>query len=265
MKLCWCRDWLWGGTQTLLSPTPEWKGLVSVPYLVAISLLSQTIFQFYSLSSVQNTLIECCVLGTVGTEARSYGPYPSRTHRPVKLEAKSGNGWLQPKTLSVAIITANVVDYGPESSSPLRVLCAPPHFNHITIAIKTVNPKGNQPWIFIERTGVEAKAPILWPPPMGRANSLEKTLMLGKTEGRRRREGTEDEMVGWHHWLRGHKFEQTLGDSEGQGSLANSSPWDHRERSNLATEQQDILQTLKWSKVKWSCSVMSDFLRPHGL
>ena len=131
--------------------------------------------------------------------------------------------------------------------------------------IKTVNPKGNQPWIFIERTGVEAKAPILWPPPMGRANSLEKTLMLGKTEGRRRREGTEDEMVGWHHWLRGHKFEQTLGDSEGQGSLANSSPWDHRERSNLATEQQDILQTLKWSKVKWSCSVMSDFLRPHGL
>ena len=65
--------------------------------------------------------------------------------------------------------------------------------------IKTVNPKGNQPLIFIERTGVEAKAPILWPPPMGRANSLEKTLMLGKTEGRRRREGTEDEMVGWHH------------------------------------------------------------------
>ena len=47
-----------------------------------------------------------------------------------------------------------------------------------------------------------------------RTDSLEKTLMLGKIEGRKRR-GTEDEMVGWHHWLNGHEFEQTLGDSEG--------------------------------------------------
>ena len=53
---------------------------------------------------------------------------------------------------------------------------------------------------------------------MRRANSLEKTLMLGKTEGRRRR-GKQDEMVGWHHRLNGHEFEQTQGDSEGQGSL----------------------------------------------
>ena len=57
---------------------------------------------------------------------------------------------------------------------------------------------------------------------MQRANSLGKTLMLGKIESRRRRgEGeTEDEMVGWHHGLNGHEFEQTLKDSEGQGSLA---------------------------------------------
>ena len=55
---------------------------------------------------------------------------------------------------------------------------------------------------------------------MLRADSLEKTLMLGKIEGRRRRGTTEDEMVGWHHQLNGHEFEQTLGDSEGQGSLA---------------------------------------------
>ena len=51
-----------------------------------------------------------------------------------------------------------------------------------------------------------------------KVDSLEKTLMLGKTEGRRR--GQQDEMVGWHHRLSGHEFEQTLGDSGGQGSLA---------------------------------------------
>ena len=54
---------------------------------------------------------------------------------------------------------------------------------------------------------------------MKRDDSLEKTLMLGKIEGRKRR-GQEDEMVGWHHRLNGHEFEQTLGDGEGQESLA---------------------------------------------
>ena len=63
---------------------------------------------------------------------------------------------------------------------------------------------------------------------MQRANSLEKTLILGKIEGRRR-SGQEDEMVGWHHQLNGHEFEQTLGDSEGQGSLACCSLWGHKE------------------------------------
>ena len=54
---------------------------------------------------------------------------------------------------------------------------------------------------------------------MQRADSLEKTLMLAKTEGRRRRR-QEDEMVRWHHQLKGHEFEQTPGESKGQGSLA---------------------------------------------
>ena len=60
---------------------------------------------------------------------------------------------------------------------------------------------------------------------MQRADSLEKTLMLGNIEGRRRgRQKTEDEMVGWHHRLHGHESEQTPGDSKGQGSLACCSP-----------------------------------------
>ena len=59
---------------------------------------------------------------------------------------------------------------------------------------------------------------------MQRANSLEKTLMLGKIKGRRRR-GQQNEMVEWHHRLNGHEFEQAPGDGEEQGSLAYCSPW----------------------------------------
>ena len=56
-------------------------------------------------------------------------------------------------------------------------------------------------------------------------DSLEKTLILGKTEDRRTRGLTEDEMVGWHHRLNAHEFEQAPGDGEGQGSLVCCSPW----------------------------------------
>ena len=70
---------------------------------------------------------------------------------------------------------------------------------------------------------------------MGRSNSLEKTLMLGKIEGERKR---ERQMVEWHQQLNGHKSEQTLGDNEGQGSLVRCSPWGHRVRYTLATEHK---------------------------
>ena len=61
---------------------------------------------------------------------------------------------------------------------------------------------------------------------MQRADSFEKTLMLGKIEGRRRR---GRQMLGWHHQLSRHEFEQTRGDSEGQGDLACCSPWSRKE------------------------------------
>ena len=64
---------------------------------------------------------------------------------------------------------------------------------------------------------------------MRRADSLEKILMLGKIEGRRRKGGAENEMVGWHHRLNAHEFKPTLTDSEGQGSLVCSSPWGRKE------------------------------------
>ena len=84
--------------------------------------------------------------------------------------------------------------------------------------IRPVNPKGNQPWIFIGRT--DAEVPVLWPPD---AESTHKTLMLGKTEGKRRRQ--EDEMVRYLHQFNAHEFEKTLRDNRGQGSLACCSLW----------------------------------------
>ena len=64
--------------------------------------------------------------------------------------------------------------------------------------IQLVHPKGDQSWVFFGRTDAKAETPILWPP-NAKVDSFEKTLMLGKIEGRRRRGTTEDEMVGGHH------------------------------------------------------------------
>ena len=94
--------------------------------------------------------------------------------------------------------------------------------------IKSVNPKGNQSWIFIGRTDAEAEAPILWPP-------VAKSWLIGKDpdagkDWRQEKKGmTEDEMFGWHHWLNGHEFEQAPGDGDRQGSLVCCSPWGHKE------------------------------------
>ena len=64
---------------------------------------------------------------------------------------------------------------------------------------------------------------------MGRTDSFEKTLMLGKIEGRKKKGTTKDEMVGWHHRLDGDEFEQALGVGEGQGGLACCNSWGHKE------------------------------------
>ena len=90
--------------------------------------------------------------------------------------------------------------------------------------IKPVNLKENQSWIFIGRTNAEAKVPILWPP-NGKSHLTGKDPGAGKNWGLEEKEMVEDEMVGWHHWFNGHEFEQTLGDSGGQGNLTCCSPW----------------------------------------
>ena len=94
--------------------------------------------------------------------------------------------------------------------------------------INPINPKGNQPWLFIGRTDAEVETPILWPPNVN-IWLIGKDPDAGK-EWRLEEKGmTEDEMLGWHHRLNRHESEQTPGDSEGRGSLMCYSPWGHKE------------------------------------
>ena len=115
--------------------------------------------------------------------------------------------------------------------------------------IKPVNPKGNQSWIFIGGTDAEAETPILWPPDV-KSRLIGKNPDHGKDWGQEEKRATEDKMIGWHHQLDGHEFEQTLGDSERQGSLMCCSPWSHKEL--------DTTEQLNNSPIQWG-SLMSQW------
>ena len=120
--------------------------------------------------------------------------------------------------------------------------------------IKPVNPKGNQPWIFIGRT--DAEAPILWPPD-AQSQLTGKDPDAGKDWGQEKR-AEEGEMVGWYHWLNRHEFEQTLRDTEGQGKLSCYSPWGHKE-SDTTQRQNNNNNTI--CKHFWSASSMPSLCR----
>ena len=72
--------------------------------------------------------------------------------------------------------------------------------------IQPVHPKGDQSWVFIEETDVEAETPILWPPDV-ESWLIWKDPDAGKDWGQEEKGMTKDKMVGWHHWLDGHEFE----------------------------------------------------------
>ena len=119
--------------------------------------------------------------------------------------------------------------------------------------IKPVNPKGNQPWIFIGRTDAEAEAPILWPPG-AKSWLIGKDPEAGKDWEQEEKGVIEDEMVGWYHWLNWHEFEKTPGDSEGQGRLVCCSPWDVKNWTRLGDWTEKVMapysSTLAW-KISW--------------
>ena len=100
--------------------------------------------------------------------------------------------------------------------------------------IWSVHSKGNQSWIFIGRTDAEAETPILWPPDEDWLTGKDSDA--GKDWRWEEKGMTEDEMVGEHHWLYGHEFEQAPGVGDGQGSLVCCSPWGRRVGHEWATE-----------------------------
>ena len=108
--------------------------------------------------------------------------------------------------------------------------------------IQPVHSKGDQSWVFIGRTDAEAEAPVLWPPPA-------KSWLIGKDPEARRdwrqeeKGTTEDEMVGWHHWLDGHEFEYTLRVGDGQGSLVCCNSW--------GLKESDLSEWLNWTELNW--------------
>ena len=101
--------------------------------------------------------------------------------------------------------------------------------------IKSVNAKGNQPWIFIGMT--DAEASILLPPD-AKSQLKRKDPDAEKDWGQEEKGTTEDEMVGWHHWFNGHEFGQAPGDGEGQGSLECCSPWGSEESDMTELTEQ---------------------------
>ena len=105
--------------------------------------------------------------------------------------------------------------------------------------IQPVHPKGDQSWVFIGRTDVEAETPILWPPDV-KSWLIWKDPDAGKDWEQEEKGMTEDEMVGWHYRLSGHGFWWTPGIGDGQGGLACCGSWGHKE--------SDTTEQLNWTE-----------------
>ena len=108
---------------------------------------------------------------------------------------------------------------------------------------KPMHPKGNNSWIFIGKTDTEAETPILGTPD-AKKWLIWKDPHAGKDWGQEENGMPEVEIVGWHHWINQHEFEQALGVGDGQGSLVCFSLWSSGVRQDWATE-------LNWTFVKW--------------
>ena len=110
-----------------------------------------------------------------------------------------------------------------------------------------VHPKGDQSWVFIGRTDVEAETPVLWPPD-AESWLIWKDPDAGRDWGQEEKGTTEDETVGWHHRLNGHGFGWTPGVGDGQGGLACCGSWGHKEL--------DTTERLNWTELnnfaRWS-------------
>ena len=111
--------------------------------------------------------------------------------------------------------------------------------------------QGNQSWIFIGRTDAAAAAAILWPPDE-KSQLITKDPDAGKDWRQEGKRTTEDETVGWHHWLNEDEFEQVLGDGEGQGTLACCSPWGHKELDMTEWLSKNMINYFIAKEVKYT-------------
>ena len=109
--------------------------------------------------------------------------------------------------------------------------------------IQPVHPKGDQSWVFLGRTDVEAETPVLWPPD-AESWLIWKDADAGRDWGQKEKGTMTDEMVGWYHLLNGHEFGWTLGVGDAQGGLSCCGSWDHK--------QSDMTEQLNWTE--WSGS-----------
>ena len=115
--------------------------------------------------------------------------------------------------------------------------------------IQPVHSKGDQSWVLIGKTDVEAETPILWPP-HARSWLIGKDSDAVRDWGQEEKGTTEDEMAGWHHWLDGHEFGWTPGDGDGQGGLACCDSWGRK---------QSEMTELNWIV---HCICVPQFLHP---
>ena len=131
--------------------------------------------------------------------------------------------------------------------------------------IKPVSPKGSQPWIFIGRTDAEAHTPIFWPPDV-KSQLIGKDPDAGTDWGQEGNRVREDEIVGWHHQLNGHEFEQTPGDSEGREAWRATvhgvtkswtwlSDWTTTTTTNISIKKKKNMQTKKKKEPHMPCWV----------
>ena len=113
--------------------------------------------------------------------------------------------------------------------------------------IQPVHPKGDQSWVFIERTDAEAETPILWPPDA-------KSWLIGKDPdacrdwGQEEKGTREDEMAGWHHQLYAHEFGWTPGAGDGQGGLACFDSW--------GCKELDTTEQLNWTEANYTVLIL---------
>ena len=122
--------------------------------------------------------------------------------------------------------------------------------------IQPVHPKGDQSWVFIGRTDVEAETPIIWPPD-AKSWLIGKDFDAGRDWGQEEKGTTEDEMAGWHHRLNGHGFGWTPGAGDGQRGLACCGSWGRKE--------SDTPERLNWTDGKHTAVLWSKQGKKEGL